>query len=102
MDNSFSPLLFFPLAFLVCAAAYFPMRKRDVLHGNDISYGIYLYHVPVMNMFLFYGLTDSPAYTTMTVLLAIGIAIGSWMLIERPSLRKKRRTIHQVVAPATN
>jgi peptidoglycan/LPS O-acetylase OafA/YrhL len=55
-----------------------------------------------MNMFLFYGLTDSPAYTTMTVLLAIGIAIGSWMLIERPSLRKKRRTIHQVVAPATN
>jgi len=40
MDNSFSPLLFFPLVFLVCCAAYYPSQAaRGLLRGNDISYG---------------------------------------------------------------
>jgi peptidoglycan/LPS O-acetylase OafA/YrhL len=102
MDNSFSPLLFFPLAFLACTAAFYPLKKRDALRGHDISYGIYLYHVPVMNMFLFYGLTDNLVYTAFTVLISIALAILSWMLIERPSLRKKRRSIHRVPVPGTH
>ena len=101
MDNSFSPLLFFPLVFLVCCAAYYPSRAaRDLLHGNDISYGIYIYHVPVMNMFLFYGLVGSMGYTFATVGIAIVLAIASWLLIERPSLSHKRRPARPMVVTA--
>jgi peptidoglycan/LPS O-acetylase OafA/YrhL len=102
MDNSFSPLLFFPLTLLLCTAAYYPMYKHDVLRGQDISYGIYLYHVPVMNMFLFYGLTDHFGYTALTVLISIALAVVSWIMIERPALQLKRRTIHRVPAAAAS
>jgi peptidoglycan/LPS O-acetylase OafA/YrhL len=101
MDNSFSPLLFFPLVFLVCCAAYYPSRAaRGLLHGNDISYGIYIYHVPVMNMFLFYGLVGSMGYTFATVAIAIVLAIASWLFIERPSLSHKRRPARPMVVTA--
>ncbi len=98
MDNSFSPVLFFPLVFLVCTAAYYPTRLREALHGNDISYGIYIYHVPVMNMFLFYGLQGPMGYTFATLGIALVLAIASWVLIERPSLSHKRRPA-RAVAP---
>ncbi len=99
MDNSFSPLLFFPLAFLVCAAAYHPSKlARGLLHGNDISYGIYIYHVPVMNMFLYYGLVGPMGYTLAALGIALGLAIASWLLIERPALAHKVRPARPIVA----
>ncbi len=99
MDNSFSPLLFFPLAFLICLAAYYPsLLTRRVLHGNDISYGIYIYHVPVMNMFIYYGLQGPFTYTLETLGIALALAVASWSLIERPALSHKRRPARPVVA----
>jgi len=100
MDNSFSPLLFFPLATLVCAAAYYPSGTvQTLLRGNDVSYGIYIYHVPVMNMFLFYGYGGSMVFTLAVVTLTLVFAIGSWVVVERPCLQRKRRPSHPIVAP---
>jgi len=99
--NDISPLLYFPLAAVVLAAAYSaPTLARRWLRGNDLSYGIYIYHVPFMNMFLFYGWQHQASYTLLVVVLTVITAALSWLVIERPSLRQKHRTIHPVpVAP---
>jgi peptidoglycan/LPS O-acetylase OafA/YrhL len=91
LDNSLGPHVFFPLAAAVLAAAYFPAPAlRRVLGGNDISYGVYIYHVPVSNTFLFYGLTGSPLFTLLALGLALLLAAASWVWVERPCLLRKR------------
>jgi peptidoglycan/LPS O-acetylase OafA/YrhL len=99
--NDISPLLYFPLTVAVLASAYSaPTLARRLLRGNDLSYGIYIYHVPFMNMFLYYGWQHHVIYTAMVIALTIAAAAVSWLLVERPSLQQKHRTIHPVpVAP---
>jgi peptidoglycan/LPS O-acetylase OafA/YrhL len=99
--NDISPLLYFPLAAAVLSCAYSaPTLARRLLRTNDLSYGIYIYHVPFMNMFLFYGWTGHVIYTVIVMVLTVISAAVSWFAIERPSLRQKHRTIHPVaVAP---
>lgn len=93
MDNGFSPVLFFPLIITIFVAAFSATSAAKALHGNDISYGLYIYHVPVMNMFLFYGLLGS-GYTVITLAISLLLAALSWVLIERPCLRRKRSPAH--------
>src|SRR5690606_19567981 len=99
MDNSFSPLLFFPLAAVTFAGAFSaPSLAHTLLRRQDISYGVYIYHVPVMNMFLYYGYKDELKFTFLTVAIAIVVGIASWLLVEKPSLRRKRRASHPIEA----
>lgn len=58
----------------------------------DFSYGIYIWHMPVIN-FLLVMQFASPIWA---IILTILIAILSWYGVEKPSLRLKRKTIHRV------
>jgi len=96
LDNAISPLLFFPLIATIFIAAYTTPQVSKLLHGHDISYGIYIYHIPIMNMFLYYGLLGQK-YTLATLMLSLIFALLSWFLVERPSLKRKRRPSHPTV-----
>lgn len=99
VDNSFSPILYFPLAALTLVCAYTgPSIARKLLHGQDISYGVYIYHVVVMNMFAYYHRDDGPVYICGTIALTVLLALASWYLVERPALSRKRRATHPVQA----
>ena len=99
LDNSISPILFFPLAATVFIAAYsLPNLARKTLHGQDISYGIYIYHIPIMNMFLYYHYQGSIVYTLVVLLITLAAALASWFLIERPCLKRKHHATHPVTA----
>jgi peptidoglycan/LPS O-acetylase OafA/YrhL len=70
-----------------------PTLANSILKRNDYSYGIYIYHTPVLNFLVYKGF-DS---TLPTFLLAIAIvavlAALSWHLIESPALRRKKATL---------
>ena len=58
---------------------------------NDISYGIFLYHWPVLNIFFEYGLPAGERHNLFFVLyLAATLLLGwlSWFLVERRVLRR--------------
>ena len=57
---------------------------------NDLSYGLYLYHMPVINVLLFLGLFSVTANVFVAVFLSFAAASLSWYLIERPALRHKK------------
>ena len=95
VGNSIGPLLFFLIAVLVFSAAYSQPACSDRLLGkNDISYGIYIYHMPVVNMLLYFGVAFSLHSMLFAFLLVVFAAIFSWICVEKPSLRFKRHPLN--------
>jgi peptidoglycan/LPS O-acetylase OafA/YrhL len=71
------------------------MANRAIVYAGTISYGIYLYHYPVMRWFLeadFVIDKPHPLLIASALALAACIALGSasWYLVERPLMRRAR------------
>jgi peptidoglycan/LPS O-acetylase OafA/YrhL len=79
------------MAMLVLSAAFTRPRLSDaILRRNDISYGMYIYHMPVYN-FVIYKLGQTSNLGGWIALSCVPfIALLSWKLIEKPALSLKR------------
>lgn len=75
--------------FTISAAFTVPTLSKKILHGNDLSYGIYIFHMPVFNFFMALGIAVSPAVFLSICLSVIFVAFLSWRIIEKPALRLK-------------
>jgi len=62
-----------------------------LLRGNDISYGVYVYHMLVINSLLQLGLRGAWPYALAAAAITAVAAFASWRWVERPALRLKRR-----------
>jgi peptidoglycan/LPS O-acetylase OafA/YrhL len=98
--NSIKPPLFLLLTILVFSLAYsHPGLGSRMLRGNDHSYGLYLYHVPVINLFVYYAWIGKVSFLAMVGAVTWGLAAASWVLIEGPFIRLKKRTFRYSVEP---
>lgn len=63
-----------------------------LLHGVDLSYGLYLYAWPVQQLVAMYALADRPlAFIVLATIGASALAAASWFVVERPAMRRWRR-----------
>lgn len=93
--NHPNPLLMVVLGATVISAAYsLPSLSTRILRGHDISYGIYIYHMVVVNFLLATGMSSY----TLAILLSLTLATLSWMFIERPALALKNLSLRRVLA----
>ena len=88
-----------PLSFAILSAVLLRLSttRLPVLRSaqrfvanSDFSYGVYLYHMPVINMLIFLGWTSSGIGGGLAFTATMVAAALSWYLVERPSLRYKR------------
>lgn len=90
----------------VLAIAYsMPTVSRSVLGSDDWSYGLYIYHMPLVNLALWLGYEGSIGAVWSVLAISALVAGASWRLVERPLLRRKRSTLREaspVVASATS
>jgi peptidoglycan/LPS O-acetylase OafA/YrhL len=87
--NRLNPLSIVLVGSLGIAVAYSaPALGERILRGNDISYGVYIYHMPLVNLILFLGMEGIPALL-LALASALLAATLSWRFIERPALRLK-------------
>ncbi len=71
-----------------------PKLSSKLLKNNDISYGFYLFHMPVVNLLLFYGY-DKRNLSLLIVLSAVTLlSFISWKFIEKPALKLKNNKIN--------
>lgn len=84
----------FLLAVVFSLAYSAPALADRLLRRNDISYGTYIYHMPVVNAFLVLGIARGPGAIWPILGVTLVLAAISWILVERPALRKKRQTQH--------
>lgn len=82
-------LLYFAAYILV--VLYFAFAVRAIRLKTDLSYGLYVWHMPLVNLVLVLGW---PRSALLVVVLSIGMAVLSWRLVERPALRQKRETLN--------
>ncbi|MBS1716476.1 MAG: acyltransferase [Armatimonadetes bacterium] len=77
----------FACAFVVMALHQMPQARIRI---PDLSYGIYVYHYPVMTYCLARGFSGYPmAFTVLGS--ALTISLASWYLVEAPALSLKSR-----------
>lgn len=65
-----------------------------LLRQHDISYGIYIYAFPVQQLLVIVGAHTLPVlvYDLAALAVTVPLAIGSWLLVERPAMRWARRS----------
>ena len=78
------------LAMLIISAAFSYPKVGSYIQGIDISYGVYLYHMPVINTFIALGLIGNYWYVFDVFIITIAVSISSFFLIEKPALRLKK------------
>lgn len=85
----FLPLHIATLAGVVVSFAFSWRNLAQNLRGVDLSYGTYLYHVPVILTLKFAGLSLGSWWWPLVTGLTLAIAAASWFAIERPVLALK-------------
>jgi peptidoglycan/LPS O-acetylase OafA/YrhL len=97
--NNCNPVVVVLLILTVFSFAYsMPALSKKVLRGNDMSYGIYIYHMPVVNLLLYSGLYRKTEYGFVALMACILLAAISWLIVEKPALRLKRHPLFTVSA----
>ena len=75
---------------LAAAFSYGKFRIR-VLEKFDISYGIYIYHMPVINFLIARSFLNSAKYLLISLSCVVILSLASWFFIEKPCLNLKKR-----------
>lgn len=83
-----SPLIAY---FLLWLSTVLP--SPSLVKRHDISYGFYIYAWPVQQLLAVYGLhtLGLTAYNLLAVLGTAALATASWLLVERPVMRRVRK-----------
>ncbi len=75
--------------FMIPGLLGFAFRFPKLNIRPDISYGIFLYHMTVVNVFITFGLTDSWLYAAMCTLISCALALISTKTVGSWSAKKK-------------
>lgn len=70
-----------------------PTLAHRALRGNDISYGIYIFHGLVLNVIVEEGGGGHLWWIPVVLAITAVIAFASWRLVEQPVLRRKRTSL---------
>ena len=99
IGNQIHPAMYLVLVAAVFSAAYSaPSLSERLLHKNDISYGVYIYHIPIINLMMFNGCLKNAKDVPIAVGLTLVAATLSWLVVERPAIRRKKRPLQSIAA----
>lgn len=89
--NDINVMSYILLCALIFKLAYSrPTLSKKILKQNDISYGIYIYHMPIVNLLLFLNVKETTGAFAVAIAVLLLVSLFSWFLIEKPALRLKR------------
>jgi len=95
--NAINPIVYLLLAATVFSCAYTePGVSERMLHRNDISYGIYIYHMPIINLLLYLGFVSGLRWLIVALVATTVAAILSWSMLERQALKLKRHPLNSI------
>ena len=95
--NNMSPVYLLPLAGLIVSLAMSAPQLSDrILRHHDVSYGLYLYHMLVIDLLVGLAAPSAWASFAAAIIVSLGLAALSWTLIEKQYLRGKRGALRAV------
>jgi len=98
-DNMINFGLFLLLSLVIFSTAYSSVGlSHKLLRGNDISYDVYIYHMPIINGLIYLGFYGSALSGLSALSLTLVMSLLSWFLVEKPLLARKRNALHPVTS----
>jgi peptidoglycan/LPS O-acetylase OafA/YrhL len=95
--NYMNPVYLLPLAGLIVSlATSAPQLSDTILRHHDVSYGLYLYHMLVIDLLVGLAAPSGWASFAAAIIVSLGLAALSWTLVEKPYLRGKRGALRAV------
>lgn len=92
--NLLNPASAILLGILTISVAYtWPKTATRLLNGQDISYGVYIYHAVFLNVGIHLGMKGNGLAMILVLAVSVVFALASWHFIEKPALRLKRRFV---------
>ncbi len=88
--NSINPVSTVLLSLLVIGFGYYRFPSKSPLRGVDISYGIYIYHMPIINFMIEIDVFTNGSKLMISIVTTTVAALLSWFLVESPALRIKK------------
>lgn len=79
--------------FIFSFALSFKTISYKLLRGNDYTYGVYIYHMIIINIFIHIGFVGKMDYFYYVLALSMLSGILSWHLIEKPFLKLKKHSL---------
>lgn len=99
VGNRIDPVSYLALVMLVMAVAYnAPNLAQKILQRNDISYGVYIYHMPVVNLLIALGIMGTVGSLLVAIIFSLVLGICSWLFVEQPCLKLKRNALNPLKA----
>jgi peptidoglycan/LPS O-acetylase OafA/YrhL len=93
----FNPILGILLGMATISFAYsYQKIFANFARGYDISYGLYVYHNPIINMLLMLNIFNPYMNTVITVVISIILATLSLILVEKPAMKLKNFSLKKV------
>ena len=93
--NKINPLGYiFTVGIIIHIAFIKPDVSNLLLRKNDLSYGIYVYHMPITN-FILYNYGPGGVQYFVAIIGTISVALLSWFLIERPAMSLKKNALRR-------
>lgn len=77
------------LAIMTISLAFTFTSTGKVLNGQDISYGVYIYHMLVINSLVELKLIGKTGYLILAIFITVILATLSWTFVEKKALRYK-------------
>jgi len=94
-----NPFTMMVLALPVISFAFsFTNLSNVLLKGNDLSYGIYIYHMLIINALVYFGFIGAWYFLLLTIMSSSVLAALSWILIEQPALALKHNPLRKIVS----
>lgn len=87
-------LLYF--ACYVCLVLWFGFAVPYVPLRFDLSYGTYVWHMPIINLLLVSKINPGITAFILAGVLTFAVATLSWFVVEKPALKLKRRSLKPV------
>ncbi|MBY8336637.1 acyltransferase [Alteriqipengyuania sp. NZ-12B] len=95
--NDIGPIAFVGVVFVIVKAAYSrPTLSDSLLNRNDLSYGIYIYHMLFVNAAVELGFIGTGWSLIAVILATVGAAAFSWFFVEKKALAMKKKSIRRV------
>ena len=102
LGNNPNPLILVMLIPVIFSFSYsFPGLAKRITGGNDLSYGIYIYHMPLVNCFIYAGLFGSMVWSLSALGLTFAVAACSWFFVEKKCLALKNHPLNPLRASGT-
>lgn len=94
--TAFGALYPFAVAVIILYLALFVPQLIDLSKIGDLSFGIYIFHFPIIQIIIYFKLfKPQPLVLTFaTIVITTFAAMVSWNLIEKPFLKKKVQGKH--------